>query len=61
MNYPFTNFQALNLDWFLEEWEEFKQLWDEAEESLQETQSELIQAVNAKIAEIEGMINNNGI
>lgn len=61
MNYPFTNFQALNLDWFLEQWEEFKQLWDEAEESLQETQSELIQAVNEKIAEIEGMINNNGI
>lgn len=56
MSYPYTNFQELNLDWFLEEWEEFKALWNSTQTALETTQQDLIDAVNAKIEEIDNAI-----
>lgn len=54
--FPWTNFQELNLNWFIRKWEDFKTDWATAKAELESTESTLTQAVDDKITEIDGAL-----
>lgn len=54
--FPWTNFQELNLNWFLREWETFKTAWETAKSEITSLESSLTQTIDDKIIEIDGAL-----